>query len=272
MLKLEELKTELATLEQELAEIYREGRVLMDCWIAQAKPGSHKNKYPRLKSRKPIFNGKKTEYLSIQGPALEEAMAAIERGRRVKKLQKRIRELTVKLDQWQRRELRSSDTAAKKSILPRYTSPDLIARVRLILGEIDLDPATDEIGQQWVQAMQYYTSLENGLSQPWLGRVWLHPPGQGKTGPWINKLIAEYEAKRVTAALTLVKAEVGHPWFQSLMQQFPACFLQEPVLFLNHQGQPQPGYRQGSAIFYLGPEVQQFKQVFAEIGTISHPA
>jgi hypothetical protein len=59
MLKMEDLKAELISLQAELDKIQSEGRVLTDCWIAKAKPGSKKNKYPRLKSRKPIFNGKK---------------------------------------------------------------------------------------------------------------------------------------------------------------------------------------------------------------------
>jgi hypothetical protein len=58
MSKLEELKTQLLSLQAEIAKIKSEGRVLTDCWIAKAKPGgSKKNKYPRLKSRKPIFDG-----------------------------------------------------------------------------------------------------------------------------------------------------------------------------------------------------------------------
>lgn len=56
MPKLEDLKAELLSLQSELASVQSEGRVLTDCWIAKAKPGSKKHKYPRIKSRKPMFN------------------------------------------------------------------------------------------------------------------------------------------------------------------------------------------------------------------------
>ena len=76
MSKLEELRAELSTLQAEIARIKSEGRVLTDCWIAKAKPGgSKKKKYHRLKSRKPMFDGKKTEYLSIHSSAVAEAEA-----------------------------------------------------------------------------------------------------------------------------------------------------------------------------------------------------
>jgi hypothetical protein len=42
MSKLEDLKTELSSLQAELARIKSEGRILTDCWIARAKPGGSK--------------------------------------------------------------------------------------------------------------------------------------------------------------------------------------------------------------------------------------
>jgi transposase len=108
MSKLEDLKTELLSLQAEVARIQGEGKVLTDCWIARAKPGgSKKHKYPRLKSRKPIFNGKKTEYLSIHGSAVAEAEAALARGKAIKKLNKRIQTVSERLNQLQRKSSKS---------------------------------------------------------------------------------------------------------------------------------------------------------------------
>jgi len=84
------------------------------------------------------------------------------------------------------------------------------------MGEIDLDPASDDVAQQWIQAMNYYTPSQDGLSHPWLGRVWLHPPVHGKTAKWINKLIAEYDSGRVLEAVLLVTPSAGSKWFQKL--------------------------------------------------------
>lgn len=43
------------------------------------------------------------------------------------------------------------------------------------LGEFDLDPAAAD-PRPWDTAKHHYTEADNGLLQPWLGRVWLNPP------------------------------------------------------------------------------------------------
>lgn len=271
MSKLEDLKAELLSLQAELARIQSEGRVLTDCWIAKAKPGSKKNKYPRLKSRKPIFNGKKTEYLSINGSALVEAEAAIARGKAVKKLNKRIQTLSEQISQIQHKSSKSSKTPTRKKSQDWYTPPEIIALVRLVMGEIDLDPASDNIAQQWIQATNYYTPSQDGLSHPWFGRVWLHPPAHGKTAHWTNKVLAEYELGRVSEALLLVTPSAGSKWFQKLTRLFPVCFPDERISFLDDQGRPQPRPKHGNAIFYIGQNDKRFGQVFGAIGSVTSP-
>jgi hypothetical protein len=272
MSKLEDLKTELLSLQAEVARIQSEGKVLTDCWIARAKPGgSKKHKYPRLKSRKPIFNGKKTEYLSIHGSAVAEAEAALARGKAVKKLNKRIQTLSERLNQLQRKSSKSQKTPTRRKAPQLYTPPEIIDLVRVVMGEIDLDPASDDIAQRWVQARNYYTPALDGLSHPWFGRVWLHPPAHGKTVKWINKLLVEYESGRVTEAVLLVRPSAGSKWFQKLTRLLPVCFPDEGIKFLNDQAIPQPQPKHGNAIFYVGQNNQQFQQVFRTIGSVSSP-
>ena len=270
MSRLEELKAELLSLQTELASIQGEGRVLTNCWIAQAKPGSSKHKYPRLKSRKPMFNGKKTEYLSISASALQEAEAALKRGRAVKQLSKRIKNLNERIEKLQHKTAKNQGKLTQKKARDWYASPELIALVRQVMGEIDLDPVSNEVAQQWMQTTNYYTPAIDGLSQPWFGRVWLHPPAREKTAKWTNKAIAEYQSGHVLEALILVKPAVGSKWFQKLSRLFPLCLPYEPLLFLDDQGQPQP--KQGNAIFYLGQKTHQFQQVFGAIGSVSSPS
>ena len=271
MSKLEDLKAELLSLCADLARIQSEGRVLTDCWIAKAKPGSKKNKYPRLKSRAPIFNGKKTEYLSIHGSALVEAEAALARGRAVKKLNKRIQTLSEQISQIQHKSSKSPKTPTRNKSQDWYTPPEIIALVRLVMAEIDLDPASDDIGQQWIQATNYYTASQDGLDHPWFGRVFLHPPAHGKTAKWINKLLAEYDSGRVTEAVLLVTPSAGSKWFQKLTRLFSVCFPDERISFLDHQGKLQPRPKHGNAIFYMGQNSKRFGQVFGAIGSVNSP-
>ncbi|MDX2097616.1 MAG: hypothetical protein SFW36_07550 [Leptolyngbyaceae cyanobacterium bins.59] len=273
MQKLQILKIELKSLQQEVARLYAEGRVLMDCWIAHSKPDGNKaNKYPRLKSRKPIFNGKKTEYLSIQGTAIEEAQAALERGRTIKKLQKRIQELTDRIAKLQAKALSPEKEAGKKLAVDLYTPPSLLHQVREMLGEIDLDPASDSAAQERVQAAHYYTAAHNGLNHPWWGRVWLHSPTHDKTEPWIQKLLLEYSAGRITEALVLVKPAIHSKWFQQLLAQYPVCFPKKSIALTDRQGTTQLFQGKSRVIFYLGSRSDRFYEVFGKVGSISVPA
>ena len=55
------------------------------------------------------------------------------------------------------------------------SDPKIIAS----LGQFDLDPCAPVI-RPWDTAKKHYTIVDNGLSKPWEGRVWLNPPyGRG---------------------------------------------------------------------------------------------
>jgi len=57
-----------------------------------------------------------------------------------------------------------------------YTPTVYVEAARQVLGEIELDPASSEIAQRVVQAVDYFTIDLDGLKQPWFGKVWLNPP------------------------------------------------------------------------------------------------
>src|SRR3954447_20073031 len=62
------------------------------------------------------------------------------------------------------------------------TPPDLLAA----LGRFDLDPCAPTT-RPWDTAAAHYTIEDDGLRQPWTGRVWLTPP-YANAGKWLHRL------------------------------------------------------------------------------------
>lgn len=56
------------------------------------------------------------------------------------------------------------------------------------LGNFDLDPCAALEQPGWTKSTKEYTKLDNGLAQPWEGRVWLNPPYGRETPAWLKKL------------------------------------------------------------------------------------
>jgi hypothetical protein len=54
--------------------------------------------------------------------------------------------------------------------------------------EFDIDPAQPIGGIPWIPVKRYFTILDDGLAQEWVGRVWLNPPFS-KPGHWIQRFI-----------------------------------------------------------------------------------
>lgn len=63
------------------------------------------------------------------------------------------------------------------------TPPELLAA----LGIFDLDPCSP-IARPWDTADNHYTIEDDGLKQPWDGRVWCNPPYGRKAEQWLARL------------------------------------------------------------------------------------
>lgn len=139
---------------------------------------------------------------------------------------------------------------------------------RMVLGGIDLDPASSVAANQTVQAAVFHTEADDGLTQPWKGTVWLNPPYGGQARLFVERLVREYEVGNVTAACALLNS---HPtetkWFQGLFR-YSVCFVRGRIDFGGPSREVSSTSTHGSAIAYLGPRVDAFAGQFRQFGAV----
>ena len=59
---------------------------------------------------------------------------------------------------------------------------DLVDSAHLLMGQIDLDPASSAFANEYVGAKHYFTHKEDGLNEEkWFGNVYLFPPSQSSS-------------------------------------------------------------------------------------------
>jgi phage N-6-adenine-methyltransferase len=141
------------------------------------------------------------------------------------------------------------------------TPPHIIAAVVETLGAIDLDPCASAAGR--VPATTCYTIEDDGLSQPWAGRVYMNPPYGRVIGAWVERLTEEYIARTVTAFVALVPARTDTVWFQYLKHSY-ICLIRGRLTF----GEAEAGAPFPSAAAYMGPDPEAFLTVFSELGPV----
>jgi hypothetical protein len=149
-----------------------------------------------------------------------------------------------------------------------YTPARYVEAARMVLGGIDLDPATSHAANEVVQAPEIFTIDDDGLAHTWQGRVWLNPPYGRLAGEFVTKLVWDHQTENVSAAVALVNAHcTDTEWFQALWD-YTLCFTDHRIDFDANGRDKHTTSTHGSVFAYLGPDAGQFAKVFAEFGTI----
>jgi ParB family chromosome partitioning protein len=151
-----------------------------------------------------------------------------------------------------------------------YTPEQHIELARQVLGTIELDPASSHVANQTVKAERFFSQETNGLEKEWAGNVWLNPPyAQPAIAQFADKMVAEWQSGRVTAAIVLTHNYTDTAWFQTLARAAAAiCFTRGRVRFVSPAGEL-AAPTQGQAFFYFGPETDIFADVFGQIGFVA---
>ena len=148
-----------------------------------------------------------------------------------------------------------------------YTPAEYIHSGRSVMGGIDLDPGSTAVANEVVGARRYFTEQDDGLAQSWTGRVWMNPPyAHGLIEAFCSKLCAEYLDGDVTQAITLTYAATETGWFHGLAEVAEAIAFPKGRVpyWSSREGGSSP--LKGSALFYLGPRGDKFRDVFTAHG------
>lgn len=137
-------------------------------------------------------------------------------------------------------------TPGKVRSIEWYTPPWIFQALGL---EFDLDPCHPAKRLPWVPARRTIDRLENGLLQPWHGRVWLNPPYGKETGQWCSRL-AEHGN-----GIALVFSRTDCTWFHEAIAKADAIlFLRGRIAFVDGSGTGNAGAGAGSLLAAYGKE------------------
>ncbi len=79
------------------------------------------------------------------------------------------------------------------------------------LGSFDLDPCSP-MNRPWDTARLHLTESDDGLSKPWMGRVWLNAPYGQQLGRWLDKLSRHRNGIAIVFARTETRDWFNYIW------------------------------------------------------------
>lgn len=144
-----------------------------------------------------------------------------------------------------------------------YTPKAVVDSVIAALGEIDIDPCSNSHKNPNVPATMHYTKEDDGLSKEWHGRLYMNPPYGRDVKKWVDKALSEIAAGRVTEAVILVAARTDTRAFEALADTCRCwCAVKGRLKFSGCENSaPFP-----SAVFYYGPNLDNFHEAFQSYG------
>jgi hypothetical protein len=129
-----------------------------------------------------------------------------------------------------RQAIGSHQAAASSSGTDEWlTPPELIAA----LGTFDLDPCSPGLRRPWDTARLHYGAEDNGLRQPWAGRIWLNPP-YSNAGAWLARLAEHGTGTALIFARTETRIWHEHVWPKAS----GILFLRGRITFRHVDGRP----------------------------------
>jgi hypothetical protein len=155
-----------------------------------------------------------------------------------------------------------------------YTPAQYIDAVYDVMGQIDVDPASNAEANELVAATTYYDINSDGFNREWHGTVFMNPPygrdaelAMSNQAKWTKRLIEQYNAGITTEAILLVNAVTDRRWFAPLWD-YPICFTNHRVPFYRPGGDAGAQPVIGSVFVYFGSNSMRFADVFKQFGAV----
>jgi hypothetical protein len=155
-----------------------------------------------------------------------------------------------------------------------YTPLYIIEMVKEVLGEIDLDPASEEKANEVIGAREFYT--RNALNETWVAnKVFLNPPGtkignQSQSALFWEKLVYHFDRGHIGEAVFMAfSAEllaVSQKYGPKSLLDFTICIPKNRIRFVDPLSPGKLAPSHSNVIVYLGDNIDKFKQVFSGIG------
>jgi hypothetical protein len=145
-----------------------------------------------------------------------------------------------------------------------YTPSKFIESARLVMGSIDLDPASSDIANMIVKATKYHTIADSGLDSEWFGNVWMNPPYARDLFPlFVAKLVYSDVKQYITLTNNNTETASGN---LLLSDADVICFVNKRIKFIDENGNLGKTPLQGQMICYKGRKTEAFIKEFSQYG------
>lgn len=162
------------------------------------------------------------------------------------------------------------------------TPLSIIQKVKLVLGDIDLDPASNEDANQLITAKKIFTERTNGLTSDWglNDTVFINPPSgkegnKSKTNMFWQKLMQGTYSGNVGHAIFLAfsieQLQSSQRKGVPCMMSFPFCVPAKRIAFTDPTGAERKAPSHSNMIIYVPGSIDKtylFKDVFSSIGYV----
>lgn len=173
---------------------------------------------------------------------------------------------------------------------PEWYTPTMFAEsARIVMGGIDLDPASHEEANERLKISRIFTKEDNGLTQPWEGRIFVNPPG-GLVNEFWCKAQAEFHAGRASQVMWIGYSLEQLQTLQNSLSKFtpldyPICVTARRIAFVENRAKREqriakliaqgkkPNEKSSPThsnyITYLGPNLREFHKEFSQYGRVN---